>query len=285
MSQRHTWYRLAIARPDGPTEIVVAPGAHLGDAIALGVRHAGRGSWAAAAANAIAAEVPLGGSVGKNDLVVRGPDPDFSLGLRWPLGVVPSFDSARKAAAIRPGFARRTGDHLVLEAQLGGRELDELLLSVLERLPAADNIEIKVADHHDDHGTTEIWLSPRLGVKKAIHWLDDHDVEWLHNGHLELAIYLRKQRSTLRLTEHKTLAWVSDDADLTAQVATWLGEAVPELDTLSTLAQVGHFHWRPAATSARPRLIDRLRRQGLRKVDAWPGPRPPVKALTSGSAP
>ncbi len=153
---------------------------------------------------------------------------------------------------------------------------------MLDRLPAADNLEIKVTDHHDDHGTTEVWLSPRLGVKKALHWLDEQDVEWLHNGHLELAIYLRQQRSTLRLTEHKTMVWVSDDADLTTQVATWLGEAVPERETMTTLAQLGHFHWRPAASSARPRLLDRLRRRGLRRVDAWPGPRPPV---TSGSAP
>lgn len=276
MTQRHTWYRLAVAKPDAPTEIVLAPGAHLGDAIALAVRHCGRGSWAAAATAALASEVPLGGSVGRNELVVRGPEPDFPLGLRWPLGVLPTFDSARKAATLRAGFAREVGAHQVIVAQLAGRELDELLMTVLERLPAADNIEVKISDHHDGAGTTEVWLSPRLDVKKAIHWLDDHDIEWLHNGHLELAIYLRKQRSTLRLTEHKTLAWVSDDAALTDQVAGWLGESLPALDAVTTLAQLGHCHWRPAATSARGRLIDRLRRQGLRKVDSWPGPQPPA---------
>jgi hypothetical protein len=253
-------------------QVVVAPGAHLGEAIANGVRHVGRGAWAAAVASADATEVPLGEAFGKHEVVAHGTI-ELATGLRWPLGVVPSFGDASRAAAYREGFARRgdaaagAGPGAVLEAVIDGPKLDEALMSIVEKLPAADNIEVRVMDHHDGAGTTEVWLTPRIDVKRAIRMLDDNDIELLHNGHVEVSIYLRAQRSTLRLTEHKTIAWLSEDATLTDSIITWLG--LEERPDLPTIAQLGHFHWRPAATSPRRRLIDKLKRMQMRLVDSW----------------
>jgi hypothetical protein len=269
-----TWYRIALARPGAPPMIVVAPGAHLGDAIANGVRHVGRGAWAAAVALADASEVPLGEAFGKHDVVEKGPDETLATGLRWPLGVVPSFGDAAPAAAMREGFARRAldgeGGGTVVEAVVDGPRLDEALLSIVERLPSADNVEVKVLHTYDGAGTTEVWLTPRLDVRKVIRILDDHDIELLHNGHVEVSIYLRAQKATLRLGEHKTIAWMSEDAALADQAAAWMRAAgLEELPALTTLADVGHFHWRPAATSPRRRLIERLKRLGMRLVDSY----------------
>jgi hypothetical protein len=185
--------------------------------------------------------------------------------------VVPSFGDAARAAALRTGFVRRESDKgIVLEAQVDGPRIDEAFMSIVERLPAADNIEVKVMDHHDSAGTTEVWLTPRLDVKKAIRILDDHDIELLHNGHVEVSIYLRAQRSTLRLGEHKTIVWLSEDAALTDQVAGWLrAQELEQAAELATISQVGHFHWRPAATSARRRLVEKLKKLGMRMVDSW----------------
>ncbi|HTJ46112.1 MAG TPA: hypothetical protein VL463_28600 [Kofleriaceae bacterium] len=264
MSSR-TWYRIALAGGQpGDAQVVVAPGAHLGDAIANGVRHVGRGAWAAAVAVADATEVPLGEAFGKHEVVARGTT-ELATGLRWPLGIVPSFGDASRAAALHEGWARRKDN--VIEAVVDGPKLDEALMSIVEKLPAADNLEVRVMDHHDGAGTTEVWLTPRIDVKRAIRMLDDNDIELLHNGHVELSIYLRAQRSTLRLTEHKTIAWLSEDEALTRSILVWLG--LEERPELATLAQMGHFHWRPAATQPRRRLIDKLKRMQMRLVDSW----------------
>jgi len=272
MKTTRSWYRIAMAG-DAPTpQIVIAQGTHLGEAIANAVRHVGRGAWAAAAAAAAPSEVPLGESVGKHHVVDHGPAPDLPTGLRWALGVVPSLGDAERAATLREGWTRRAGELAVLEALVGGDRLAEIFLDLVERLPAADNLEVKIMDHHDNGAETEVWLSPRIDGRRALRWLDDHDIELLSNGHLEVSIYLREQGSTLTLTEHQTIVWLSGDADLTDEVAGWLAEAeLEELPELATLAQLGHFHWRPAATSPRRRLCERLRRLGLRQVDSWPG--------------
>ena len=264
MSTR-TWYRIALAGASPVPQVVVAPGAHLGDAIANGVRHVGRGAWAAAVALADASEVPLGESLGKHDVVARG-ETELALGMRWPLGVVPSFGDATRAAAVREGYARKGGG--VIEAVVEGRRTDDVLLGLVEKLPAADNVEIRVMDHHDGAGVIDVWLTPRIDARKALRLLDDEDIELLHNGHVEVSIYLRAQRSTLKLGEHKTIVWLSEDAALSDQLAGWLAAAdLPERAELPTIAQVGHFHWRPAATSPRRRLGERLKKLGLRVVD------------------
>jgi hypothetical protein len=272
MKTTRSWYRIAMAGDSPAPRIVVASGTHLGEAIANAVRHVGRGAWAVAAASADAGEVPLGESVGKHHVVDHGPAPDLPTGLRWALGVVPSLGDAERAATLREGWARRPGELGVLEALVGGDRLDEVFLDLVEHLPVADNLEVKVLDHHDGGGETEVWLSPRIDVKRALRWLDDHDIELLHNGHVEVSIYLREQGSTLALTEHQTIVWLSEDAELTEEVAGWLGAAgLAEVPELTTLARLGHFHWRPAATSPRRRLCERLRRLGLRQVDSWKG--------------
>ncbi len=266
-----SWYRIALAGATPEPVVVVAPGAHLGEAIANAVKHVGRGAWAAAVSAAAADEVPLGEAFGKHAVVDRGGSRDLALAMRWPLGVVPSFTEIARAAQIAPGFARKTRNGAVLiEALADGPALDEVLLDLVERLPAADNVEVKVLDHHDAGGSTDVWLTPRMNVKKAITFLDEHDVELLHNGHVEVSIYLRAQRSTLRLGEHKTIGWLSEDTELTDRVIGWLQNAgLAERETLTTLADVAHFHWRPAATSARRRLLDHLKREGLRQVDSY----------------
>jgi hypothetical protein len=189
--------------------------------------------------------------------------------LRWPSGVVPSLAvPGRQLAAIRPGWIRHPADGLVVvEAQLAGEHAIEGFLELVERLPVADNLELKIMDHHDGGGPTEVWLSPRLTVKKAIRFLDDHDVELLANGHVELSIYLRAEKSTLRLTDAKTIVWLSETPATADRFIGWLGElGVPPATELVTLDDVAHFHYRSPRTSTRARLTRKLESMRLRKV-------------------
>lgn len=266
------WYRIALVDPEG-TRVVVAPGEHLGAAIEIARSRAARRdeAWPVAAEQAAAGEVPLGESVGKGVVVERAA-PEGLPTFHWPSGVLPSFEGARALGAVHEGHHRsvREAVHSV-EAVIAGDRLVEVLMQVVELLPAADNIEVRVAGHHDAAGTTEVWLSPRMAdVRKAIRFLDDHDVELLANGHVEVAVYLRKQRSTLRLAEHKTLVWLTEDPELAETFAGWMrARGVPERDELALVSTVDHYHWRPTATRTRAKLLQHLERARLRRVDSW----------------
>jgi len=269
------WYRIALADGVG-TRLVVAPGEDLGQAIDLARTRAGRGEaagvWPIAAEPAAPGEVPLGESVGKGVVVERPADAASVPVFRWPSGVLPTLEGARTLGRPVEGHARsRHGEVDAVEAVIAGDRLIETFLEIVELLPAADNIEVKVLGHHDAAGTTEVWLSPRLAdVNKAIRFLDDHDVELLGNGHVEIAVYLRKQRSTLRLTEHKSILWLTEEPGLVDTFVEWIeARGAPAVTPLPHVSAVDHYHWRPSGTKSRKKLLLHLERMRLRRVDSW----------------
>jgi hypothetical protein len=263
-----TWYRIALARPGAAPVLVAASGEHLGAAIAA-AEHNLPGAHAIAAEVATADQVPLGESVGKHLVVtLEEPVPDEAPAFHWPSGVLPrlghtdALRGARRAYAIHPDDAL-----LVIEAQTDGPHLVDLFLGLLERLPAADNLEVRVLDHFEDTGRTDVWLTSRVNAKKILRFLDDYDVELIGNGHVELSIYVRAHRATLRLTEHKTVVWLAEERALEAEVTGWLRELEVPPGPLVGIAGAPHFHYRPAKTRDRKKLGEELYRQRLRKVD------------------
>jgi len=272
-----TWYRIALARTGGEPVIVMAAGEHLGAAVAAAERHA-PGAFAIAAELAPDSDIPLGESLGKSAIVQIGPATDVP-GFAWPVGVLPQLAGAAAVRDARRGWiVRPHGALLVIEAQTERDRLTDLFLGLIERLPSADNLEIRLLDHFDATGRPEVWLTSRVDAKRILRFLDDHDEELLGNGHLELSVYVRAHRGTLRLTEHKTVVWLADDRALEADVVRWLGElAVPAVSALVTVKDAPHFHYRPLASRDRKKLGDALYRQRLRRVDRRPvrAPRAP----------
>jgi hypothetical protein len=268
-----TWYRVAISRGDAPV-VVAAAGEHLGIAVAAAERHA-PGAFAVAAEVAEDAQIPLGESLGKSALVELGAAHGVPV-FRWPVGVLPTLSGAGAASGARRGWiARRDPELHVIEAQTTADHLTDLFLGLIERLPSADNLEVRLLDHFEAAGRADVWLTSRVDARQILRLLDDHDVELLGNGHLELSVYLRAQRATLRLTEHKTVVWLASDRALEADVTRWLRElAVPEVDSLITVKDAPHFHYRPAKSRDRRKLGDELYRERLRRVDTL---RPPVR--------
>jgi hypothetical protein len=271
-----TWYRIAFDDGDG-VRLAVAPGDHLGAAIGVAAARLGRSRpvWPVAAAQAAAGEVPLGESVGKGVVVERiAPEAlDVSRRFHFPSGVVAALGAGPRLA-LASGLAERTGqDALVLEAVAEGEGARERFLEVIERLPVVDNIEVQVADHYD-HTQTDVWLTPRLkDPRRALRFLDDFSVDLLDSGHVDVAAYVREPRSTWRLTQHKTLVWMTVDEGLYAKVRAWLERAGLQVrDDLPTIAASPHHHYRPASSSLRARLETRLGKAGLRKVDTLPPP-------------
>jgi hypothetical protein len=271
MSQR--WYQVALSNGESVT-LASAEGEHPGAAIAAACKRVGRPGrvWPVAAAVVGGAAVPLGESVGRG-VVVTGPAGTDYGHFEYPVGVVPLLGD-RAHAASSPGYLRSefqgTG---AIDAVIAGAAVRECFLDVVERLTTVDNVEIELAEHHDAPGSREVWLTPRLrDVRRAIRFLDDFDDDCLANGHVDVAVYVRSPRSTWRLTQHKTLAWLSDDAALTDRVADWIAAAgVAAVERLSTVAAVPHLHYRSVSSSLRKRLLARLKSAGLRRVDGDPG--------------
>jgi len=252
--------------------LVAAEGEHLGVAVAAAELHT-RGSYAIAAEVATGDHIPLGESVGRERVVVLPPVPDDAApeqtAFHWPSGVLPRVGhaiAARRGYTIHPDPSL-----LVIEAQTDAGHLIDLFLGLVERLPAADNLEVRVLDHFEHTGTTHVWLTSRVDAKRILRFLDDHDVELVGNGHIELSIYVRAHKATLRLTEHKTVVWLAEDNALQAKVTEWLRELeVPRIDPLVTITSVPHFHYRPAKSRDRKKLEEHLYRQRLRRVDKLP---------------
>jgi hypothetical protein len=269
-----TWYRIALARPasagaPGAPVLVAASGEHLGAAVAAAEHHV-PGAWAIAAELASSDQVPLGESVGKHPVVTLEERPGDDVPVfRWPSGVLPQLGRTEGVRGVRRGYAiHEGGGVLAIEAQTDAEHIVDLFLGLVERLPSADNLEIRLLDHFEDTGHTDVWLTSRVNAKKILRFLDDYDVELIGNGHVELSVYVRAHRATLRLTEHKTVVWIAEERALQAEVTGWLRElGVPRISPLVTIAGVPHFHYRPAKSRDRKKLADELYRQRLRKVD------------------
>jgi hypothetical protein len=279
-----TWYRIALARPGAAPVLVAASGAHLGAAIAAAEHHVA-GSWAIAAELASEDRVPLGESVGKHPVVTLDEAlADDVPAFRWPSGVLPQLGRTEGVRGVRRGYAIHADDALlVIEAQTDGEHLIDLFLGLVERLPAADNLEIRVLDHFEDAGRTDVWLTSRVNAKKILRFLDDFDVELIGSGHVELNVYVRAHRATLRLTEHKTVVWLAEGRALEAELAAWLRElGVPRIAPLVTIGEAPHFHYRPGKSRDRKKLGEELYRQRLRRVDSVEGGEP---APPEGEAP
>jgi hypothetical protein len=259
---------VALAR-GANVDLVAASGEHLGAAIAA-AEHLFEGSVAFAVGPATEADIPLGESVGRQAAVALGADvarPAAPVGgWRWPKGVVPALDATRDGQIGWTVVAQP--ELLVIEAATDASHLTDLFMGMLERLPAGDNLEVRVKDHFDHGAADEIWITSRVNAKKILRFLDDYDRELIENGHVELSIYVRAHKATLRLTEHKTVVWLAEERALEADVTRWLGElGVPHAPgPLATVRDGAHFHYRVAKTRDRKKLSDTLYRERLRRV-------------------
>ena len=267
MSRAETriWYRIALASSGAAPRLVAAAGEHMGQAIAAAEQQVA-GCFAIGVEQAVGGEIPLGESVGKGHVVLLGDGPELPR-FEWPRGVVPALTGSVPGAAA--GWVIRPDDHLlVMEAQTTADSLVDLFLGVIERLPTADNLEVRVLDHFEDSEATDVWLTSRVNAKKVLRFLDDFDTDLIDNGHVELSVYVRSHKATLRLTEHKTVVWLAEDRALEGEVARWFHELkVPHAPALVTVRDMPHFHYRPAKSRDRKKLGEELYRQRLRKVD------------------
>ncbi len=296
----------------GAVRLVAAQGDHLGEAIEA-AQKASPGQIVVGAR--LCSSPPLGDSVGKSRRVVEqaaaeGAGPLVAPAFQWPAGVVPELGTLEPEAAGSPGgsgglsggsaggargsgasagaspgyVVSREGKLSIVEAQVRAGELGEAFLGWIEKLPTADNLEVRLLHYFEEKAQTEVWLTPRIGVKQVLRFLDAHDRELIDNGFVELAVYLRQEGSTLRLTEHKTLVWTSfDDSTVARTEQTLAALGVRRADKLFELSP-SHFHSRPAGTRPREALGKYLYKQRLRMVDRLDEQGHSLQAQTTAAA-
>ncbi len=132
-----TWHRVALALPTGASQLVLASGEHVGQALAE-AQHAYANSRAIAVDPATTDEIPLGESVGKGHIVQLGDAPSLGT-FDWPLGILPAI-TGNSAARVEPGWVEHADEALhVIEAQVDREHVVDLFLGLLERVPAAYN--------------------------------------------------------------------------------------------------------------------------------------------------
>ncbi|MEP6863957.1 MAG: hypothetical protein ABJE66_25240 [Deltaproteobacteria bacterium] len=262
-----SWYRVALATTAGEPQLVLASGEHVGQAVAEAAKELA-GSWAIAVDLATTEEIPLGESVGKGHVVRLGDAPAGLDRFKFPTGALPAVTGG--VTGMREGWLERRDPHLfVVEAQVEADHIVDLYLGLIERLPSADNLEIRLLEHFDAGLATDVWLTSRVNGRKIIRFIDDHDEELFGNGHVELGVYARAQKATLRLTQHKTVAWIGEERTLATELAEWLKELkVPQVTELPAVDDGAHHHFRTANGRDRKKLADELYKHRLRKVDS-----------------
>jgi hypothetical protein len=261
-----SWYRVAVATKTGTPQLLLAGGEHMGQAIADAAKELS--GWPIAVDPATTEEIPLGESVGKGHFVKLGDAPSTLSTFAWPAGALPA--TAGGTTGVRRGWIERTGGDLcVLEAQTEHDHLVDLYLGLIERLPSADNLEIRLLDHFEGAGVTDVWLTSRVNAKTILRFLDDHDAELFGNGHVELSVYVRAHKATLRLTQHKTVVWLSEGRELAPEISRWFGAlGLSAVTELPSVADGAHHHYRGQGSRDRKKLGDELFKQRLRKVDS-----------------
>lgn len=263
------WYELALAPASahGQGTLVAAAGETLGEALAAAARAHPRQAAVAARRAEIS---PLGESIGRRAVVELGqPVALPGEAMVWPVGVIPELSALPALAGAAPGFSVHAEPELVaVEAQVGAAQVVDVFLGLVEKLPAADNVEVRLMHHFEDTGRTEVWLSPRIGGRRALRFLDGYERDLIDNGGVEVAVYVRAEQSTLRLTEHKTILWLSRDRSTEARTVTALRSlGLRRVQTPVTLGSVPHFHYRPAGARDRATLARILEKQRMRRVD------------------
>lgn len=132
---------------------------------------------------------------------------------QYPVGIIPSDngddadpDEIKEAYSV--DIDEKPFD---VEVVVDRRRIEDLFFSLVEQLPAASALEVRICGHWDNTQRTGIWLSPDWNSKRTvIDYLTTRKTDLFYSGFVEIAVYCRPQKCTLRIDDHKTIAFYSD---------------------------------------------------------------------------
>ncbi|HVJ20069.1 MAG TPA: hypothetical protein VM686_31865, partial [Polyangiaceae bacterium] len=194
----------------------------------------------------------------------------------FPKGVIPArsaTDGELDPAQILEGYAfDQSDDDHELHVVVDGRRLWQVFRELFAALPSRDGLEVRLMHHWEDQENTQVFLAhPSLTSTQMLAFLDTNAVDLIDNGGVELGIYCRREQCTLRLTEHKTIAFYAKPQAYVADLARVVGAlSLIEREPLLSIAhRCAHFHYAPKSCTGRAQLVRRLEGARFRLVNEW----------------
>lgn len=190
---------------------------------------------------------------------------------RPPAGIIKSCTEGDYGEELlREGFSltdREDGINEV-EAVVGRGRLFETFITLVGRLPSVRVFWVKIAGdwERDEERPAEFRVNESLDTPELIAgYLTAHANDTVNNGHVALTAYSKAGQTNLTLDTHKTIKVLTKSKRVRDRMAASLrGLGLEELGELHSL-EYGYYHWhyRPARSKSRSRLVAALRRDGF----------------------
>jgi hypothetical protein len=189
-----------------------------------------------------------------------------------PTGIIKScLDGDLDYELIRHGFSqtKREDGLYEVEAVVGRDNLFDTFVELAKKLPSIKVFWIKIAADWEDKGLEEFWVNEDLNCVELIaDFMTAHAKDTIANGHVSLTAYSQRGQTNLLIDTHKTIKVLTKSAKVQSKMVAGLKrlgfEEVSELYSL----EYGYYHWhyRPAKSKSRTRLVRALKREGF---TAW----------------
>lgn len=194
-------------------------------------------------------------------------DSDFM----FPIGVVPSnSDGPYETEEIQEGYFCEHSDNLhSVTVVVDGRRVIEISQSIVNILPSKDGLEIQIKNHWNDQNVTEVWLAkPEFTGDAILQFLLTNEKDLISNGGVEIAVYSRKEKTTLRFTDHKIFRYYSKDKSYLDSFVK--GVAMLEFSELQKGRNIAHkyhhHHFTPKGAGTPEELKTKLSSLDFKKV-------------------
>lgn len=186
-----------------------------------------------------------------------------------PVGIIKScLDGEYGEEMIREGFSLSNRDDGIyeVEAVVGREKLFDTFIRLGRRLPSIKVFWVKLSADWEEDGREEFWVNEGLNTPALVSgYLTSHANDTINNGHVSLTAYSGAGQTNLLIDSHKTVKVLTKSARMQSRMAAALKRlGFKELAELYSLEyDYYHWHYRPARSKSRARLVASLKKEGF----------------------
>lgn len=186
-----------------------------------------------------------------------------------PLGIIGTSEKGKhEYEQIREGYFLREAEANIyeLEAVIERDKLLNTFFELVKRLPSIRVFWIKIAADWEEGGREVFWTNEDLNTFDSIaSFLTTRFNDTVANGHVALTVYSDVGQTNLSIDTHKTIVVLTKSAKMQRRMVVRLRQlGFEELSEFYSLRyNYHHWHYRPARSKSRTRLIAALKRSGF----------------------
>lgn len=187
-----------------------------------------------------------------------------------PFGIIGSGEKGEHDyELIREGFRliKTEANIYEVEAVIERDNLLNTFLELVKRLPSIRVFWIRIAADWEEHGREQFWTNEDLNTVESItSFLRTHWEDTVANGHVALTVYSNVGETNLSIDTHKTLLVLTKSAKMQKSMSVRLRQlGFAQLSEFYSLKyNYHHWHYRPARSKSRTRLVAALKRSGFK---------------------